>query len=110
MALAALQVRADIERAHLEQEENRRDAQRNLLLGLIAAVLALGQVMSDAVVAEFLAWLIRGLGRTPLDPMPAGLVFLAKLVLVTGIAALAVGLAVALSWAVGRLRRRPLPG
>ena len=105
MALAALQVQADIERAHLEQEENRRDAQRNLLLGLIAAVLALGQVMSDAVVGEFLGRLIRGLGRTPLDPMPAGLVFLTKLLLVTGIAAAVAGLFRAAS----RLRRRQGP-
>ncbi len=102
MALSALQVRAEIERARLEQEEDRRDRQRNLLLGFIAAVLALGQVTSDAVAEDFLKWGVRLFGGVPLDPMPALLVFAGKLGLVLVAGLLVMGLIAA----VGRLRRR----
>lgn len=98
MALAALQVRAEVERARLEQEEDRRDRRRNLLLGFIAAVLALGQVLSDAAVAEVLGW---ALGVAP-TALPAWGVLLAKLGLVAGVGGLVVGVLAA----VERWRRQ----
>lgn len=97
MALAALQVRAEVERARLEQAEDRRDRQRNLLLGFIAVALALGQVLSDAAVAELLGWV---LGVAPVA-LPAWGVLLAKLGLVVGVGLLAVGIIAA----IGRWRR-----
>lgn len=97
MALAALQVRAEVERARLEQAEDRRDRRRNLLLGFIAAVLALGQVLSDAAVAELLG---RAVGVPP-DALPAWGVLLAKLGLVLGVGGLVAGVMAGL----GRLRR-----
>ncbi|MCS6847354.1 MAG: hypothetical protein RMN52_06530 [Anaerolineae bacterium] len=98
MALAALQVQAEVERAHLEQQEDRRDRQRNLLLGFIAAMLALGQVIGDETIAE----LLRGAGLTPAGPIPAALIFIARLALVLGVGLLVVGAL----WALGRLRGR----
>ena len=105
MALAALGVQADIERACLEREENRQAERQNLLLGFIAAVLALGQIMSDAVVLAFLRWLLGLFGRAPLDPMPAAILFIVKLGLIIAIGGAAVGLA----WGVGRLWPRVRP-
>jgi len=104
MALAALQVRADIERAHLEQEENRRDAQRNLLLGLIAAVLALGQLMNDPVVMAFLRRLLGLFNRVPLEPMPQEILFAVKLCFVLGVSLIVLGLAKGLGWLWQRVR------
>ncbi len=102
MAISALHVQAEIERNRIEQEETRQGERRNLLLGFIAAVLALGQIVNDAVVIAFWGWLLAFFGRTPLDPMPAAITFVVKLLLVFGISLVGVGLA----WGAGRLWRR----
>ncbi len=107
MALAALGVQADIERARLEHEENRQAERQNLLLGFIAAVLALGEIMSDEVVLAFLRWLLGLFGQVPLDPMPAEVIFGVKLGLIITIGGLFVGLARGIGrlWGVVRTRR-----
>jgi hypothetical protein len=105
MALSALQVQAEIERNRIEKEETRQAQQHNVLLGFIAAVLALGQIMNDQVVLAFLRWLLALFGRAPLDPMPPEITFAVKLLLVLGASLLGVGLVRGL----GRLWRRVRP-
>jgi hypothetical protein len=99
MALAALQVQADIERNRIEQEETRQAERRNRLLGFIGMVLALGQIMTDDVVLAFMRWLLAFFGLVSSQPTPEGIIFGVKLLLV-----LAAGLAgVGLVWGLGRL-------
>lgn len=81
MSLSALQVQTEIERARLQQAEERRTSRRNLLLAFIAAVLTLAQVMSDKVAAQFLSWSFQLFGQgTPTEW--SALVVLTKLILV----------------------------
>lgn len=105
IALSALQVQAEIEHNRLAAKETQQAGRRNLLLGLIAAVLALGQIVNDEVVLAFWRWLLAVFGQVPLDPMPAAITFAIKLFLVFGASLLVVLLAAGL----GRLWRRMRP-
>jgi hypothetical protein len=106
MALSALQVQTEIERARFQQAEERRSARHNLLLAFIAAVLTLGQVMSDGVAAQFLSWSSHLVGRGAPAVWPPVVVFLTKLLLVWAAGLAGLGL-----YAVGArlLRRKERP-
>ncbi len=107
MTLAALGVQADIERARIEREETRQAERQSLLLSFIAAVLALGQILNDAVVLAFLRWLLGLFGRVPLEPIPAEVIFGVKLLVVLAVG----GLLVLLIRAIRRRRaRQEAPG
>ena len=82
MALAALQVQAGIERNRIEQEETRQAERRNLLLGFMGRVLALGKVMSDPVVLAFQRWLLARFDLAHVEPVAVGTCFGVKLALV----------------------------
>lgn len=104
-ALSALQVQAEIEHNRLATKETQEAERRNLLLGFIALVLALGQITNDEVVLALWRWLLAFFGQVPLDPMPAAITFAIKLFLVLGASLLVVLLAAGL----GRLWRRIRP-
>lgn len=79
--LNAVQMRAEIERERREHAEDERDQQRNLILGFIAVILTLGQLIGDEVIVE----LLRDIGVVMNAAAPSHMqIFFARLVLLVG--------------------------